>query len=66
LRHYLRAGHKTIQFLDVGDNPISEGGVEALVALCQATPTLKEVLFDGGTHYIMFDTSFTSTLNNKP
>ena len=41
------AGHPTLAHLDVGDNPISEGGVPALVRLCEATPTLKTVLFDG-------------------
>mmetsp|Transcript_24746 Transcript_24746/g.60907 ORF Transcript_24746/g.60907 Transcript_24746/m.60907 type:complete len:622 (+) Transcript_24746:2031-3896(+) len=41
------AGHKSLMFLDLGDNPISEGGVEAIVQLCKATPGLKEVLYDG-------------------
>ena len=41
------AGHPTLEYLDVGDNPISEGGVDALVALVESTPTLKHVGFDG-------------------
>ena len=41
------SGHACIAHLDVGDNPISEGGVAALVQLCAATPSLKEVLYDG-------------------
>ena len=40
------AGHPTMAYLDVGNNPISEGGVEALTQLCAATPSLKDVLCD--------------------
>lgn len=41
------SGHPSLSYLDVGDNPISEGGVEALARLCAATPSLKDVLYDG-------------------
>ena len=41
------AGHPTLEFLDIGENPISEGGVDAIVALVESTPTLKHVAFDG-------------------
>ena len=41
------SGHARLEFLDVGENPISEGGLDALVALVVATPSLKQVVYDG-------------------
>ena len=39
-------GHPTLSYLDIGDNPISEGGVDAVVRLIHKTPTLVECVFD--------------------
>ena len=41
------SGHQSIAYLDVGNNPVSEGGVEAIVRLCDNTPNLKTVRYDG-------------------
>ena len=40
-------GHRGLAFLDVGENPISDGGAAALLDLIKSNPRLKEVMFDG-------------------
>lgn len=41
------AGHPTLRYLDVGSNPISEGGVVHLATLVEKTPSLRDARVDG-------------------
>ena len=41
------AGHPTLRYLDVGSNPISEGGVLHLATLVEKTPSLRDARVDG-------------------
>ena len=41
------AGHPSLQYLDVGQNPVSEGGALQLATLVERTPSLREARVDG-------------------
>ena len=41
------AGHPTLRYLDVGENPISENGALQLALLVERTPSLRETRVDG-------------------
>ena len=41
------AGHPSLQYLDVGQNPVSEGGALQLALLVERTPSLREARVDG-------------------